>query len=471
MSSLKKGGMSTIKSHLPYHIMVKPIGPICNLDCKYCFYLEKENLYPETHNFSMSDELLEKFVREYIESQDGPEISFAWQGGEPTLMGVDFFRKVVQFQDRFSNGRQISNAFQTNGKLLNDAWCEFLAERNFLVGLSVDGPRELHDRYRVDKGGKPTFDRVMHGLEYLEKHSVEFNTLTVVNRHNSQRPLEVYRFLKGIGSKFHQFIPIVERLPDEEDKAIKLKLGEPPEAGHADTDVRVTEWTVVPRQFGEFLVKIFDEWVRADVGDIFVQMFDVALGNWMQVGSGLCIFAERCGRALAMEHNGDLYSCDHYVYPRYRLGNVMDQSLGDMVNSSCQRKFGNDKFDTLPAYCMECEVRFACNGECPKQRFLQTPTGEPGLNYLCAGYKRFFKHIDPCMRTMAELIAQNRTPREIMVNSEFAGTMAARERTSTGPEGPKKRGKSSTIIIPGQPHSRNAPCPCGSGKKFKNCCG
>jgi len=394
--------------------MVKPIGPTCNLRCRYCFYLEKENLYPQQRDFRMTDQVLETFVRDYIASQEAEEISFAWQGGEPTLLGVEFFRKVVALQKRYCDGRQISNAFQTNGILLDDEWCEFLAEHNFLVGLSIDGPRELHDRYRVDRGGKPTFDRVMRGLEHLQKHKVEFNTLTVVNRYNAKRPLEVYRFLKAIGSQFHQFIPIVERLPDAEDRAIHLKLGEPPLAGSGDVDLRVTEWTVEPRQFGEFLVKIFDEWVRHDVGEVFVQMFDVALGNWMQVGSGLCIFAERCGRALAMEHNGDLYSCDHYVYPRYRLGNIMNQPLSEMVESDFQRKFGNDKFDTLPNYCMECEVRFACNGECPKQRFLKAPTGEPGLNYLCAGYKRFFKHIDPYMRTMASLIHQHRAPKEIM---------------------------------------------------------
>ena len=402
---------SSISAARPFHVLTKPIGPICNLECKYCFYLEKEKLYPGEDSWRMSDAVLEKYVREYIRSQPVAEINFAWQGGEPTLLGVDFFRKVVALQKKFADGKTISNAIQTNGTLLDDEWCEFLAAEKFLVGLSVDGPRELHDRYRVDKNQKPTFDKVMRGLEFLKKHRVDFNTLTVVNRANSQSPLEVYRFLKSIGSEFLQFIPLVERTGNPE---TSLPLAEPPLPNDAPTSSSVTEWSVRAEDYGHFLCAIFDEWVRRDVGTTFVQLFDTALGNWMGLGSSLCVFAEKCGAALAIEHNGDLYSCDHYVYPRYKLGNVMNHSLGAMLNSPAQIKFGNDKLDALPKFCRACEVRFACNGECPKHRFIATPDGEAGLNYLCPAYKKFFDHIDPHMKTMARLLQAERAPSEIM---------------------------------------------------------
>lgn len=427
--------------------MSKPIGPICNLDCKYCFYLEKEKLFPTTENFRMSDDVLDRYIRQYIEAQSVSEISFAWQGGEPTLLGVDFFRRVVELQRRYADGKVIHNALQTNGVLLDDEWGAFLAENHFLVGLSLDGPRELHDRYRVDKWQQPTFDRVMRGLGFLKKHRVEFNTLTVVNHANSQQPLAVYRFLKEVGSGFLQFIPLVERKPDAEAKAMGLELSAPPPGGGARVSTPVTSWSVESRQYGEFLVAIFDEWVRYDVGKVFVQLFDVALGNWMGLGSSLCVFAETCGAALAIEHNGDLYSCDHYVYPHYKLGNILNQSLGDMVNAPAQLQFGRDKLETLPRYCLECEVRFACNGECPKHRFIRAPDGEPGLNYLCAGYKHFFTHIDPFMRIMAELIAAGRPAATIMQ------LIAAQERDAQWARAP-----------------RNGPCPCGSGRKYKQCC-
>lgn len=398
----------------PFHVMTKPVGPICNLDCTYCFYLEKEKLFGRTEKFRMSPALLDKYIREYIQSQSGPEISFAWQGGEPTLLGVDFFRKVVALQREYSDGRPISNAFQTNGTLLNDEWGEFLHESRFLVGLSVDGPAELHDAYRVDKRQKPTFDRVMRGLEYLQKHKVEYNTLTVVNRKNSKHPLKVYKFLTGIGSTYLQFIPLVERKPNDAAKEWGLDLAAPPDAEDEAEHAMVTSWSVTPVAYGDFLIKIFNHWVKQDVGRIFVQVIDVALGNWMGLGSGLCVFAEKCGRALALEHNGDLYSCDHFVYPKYKLGNLMNQTLGSMVDSPQQVKFGSDKLDTLPRYCIECPVRFACNGECPKHRFLKTPDGEPGLNYLCAGYKKFFTHVDPYMRIMSDLLRDRRPAADIM---------------------------------------------------------
>jgi uncharacterized protein len=443
-ASLDKPG--EVPNRRAFHVMTKPIGPICNLDCKYCYYLEKEKLFPANERFAMPDRVLEEYIRQHIEAQSSTEISFAWQGGEPTLLGMNFFRKVVAFQAKYAHGRTIRNALQTNGTLLNDEWGEFLQMHRFLVGLSIDGPRDLHDTYRVDKKQNPTFDRVMGGLAVLKKHRVEFNTLTVVNRANSKRPLEVYRFLKEIGSCYIQFIPLVERVADQVGHAGERGLVPPPASGE-DVAVRpVTAWSVDARQYGNFLVEIFEEWVRHDVGRIFVQLFDVALGNWMGLGSSLCIFAEKCGAALALEHNGDLYSCDHYVYPQYQLGNILNRSLGEMANSPEQRHFGGQKFATLPNYCRKCDVRFACHGECPKNRFIDTPDGEPGLNYLCPGYKHFFRSIDPHMKTMVELLKARRAPAEIM------GVLRERDR-KTGQRAIR----------------RNDPCPCGSGRKFKHC--
>ncbi len=394
--------------------MTKPIGPLCNLDCKYCFYLEKEKMFPVGEKFRMSDELLESYIRQYTEGQETPEVSFAWQGGEPTLMGVSFFRKVVELQARYAGGKRVTNALQTNGTLLDDEWCEFLEATGFLVGLSIDGPEDLHDRFRVDKSGKPSFSKVMRGLDLLKKHGCEFNTLTVVNRANSKESLRVYRFLKEIGSRFMQFIPLVERVAHGTDAGFPGDLAPPPLVEAAGDELPVTSWSVRPEEYGGFLCDIFDEWVRRDVGRYYVQIFDVALGIWAGVGSGLCVFSDKCGTALAMEHNGDVYSCDHFVYPKYHLGNLLNQSLREMVDSAWQRKFGADKEGTLPDYCRRCDVRFACNGECPKHRFLKTPDGEPGLNYLCAAYKRLFYHIDPHMRFMTGLLQQRRAPAEIM---------------------------------------------------------
>lgn len=409
--------------------MTKPIGSLCNLDCKYCFYLEKENLYPDTRNFRMPRPVLEAYVRHYIESQpaDAPEIPFAWQGGEPTLLGIPFFEEVVELQRRYASGRKVSNAFQTNGSLLNDDWGRFLHDNGFLVGLSIDGPRDLHDAYRVDKGQRPTFDRVMRGLEVLHRHKVEFNTLTTVHRENSRRPLDVYRFLRSIGSGFIQFIPIVERKAGSAESSLGLWLAGPPDPanpggttrapGNEDSDAEnqvVTAWSVRAERYGEFLCTIFDEWVSRDVGNVFIQIVDVTLGNFMNLGSGLCVFSERCGAALALEHNGDLYSCDHYVYPKYRLGNLLSQPLGQMVDSAFQQGFGNAKADALPPYCRSCEVRFACHGECPKHRFIRTPDGDPGLNYLCPAYKRFFRHVAPAMRTMESLLRAGHPAAAIM---------------------------------------------------------
>jgi uncharacterized protein len=411
---MRDGGGVQVKRS--FHVLAKPIGPICNLDCAYCFYLEKERLYPGEHTWAMNDAVLESYVRQYIQSQETSEIHFAWQGGEPTLLGVQFFLRVVELQRQYSDGKRIFNALQTNGTLLDDEWCDFFARHGFLIGLSVDGPAPLHDVYRVCKNGEATFEQVMRGLDFLVKHGVDFNTLTVVHHANSQRPMEVYQFLKQIGSSFLQFIPLVERVEQTTPLRVRgMTLAEPPRSGLPhDTQTAVTPWSVDPNQYGLFLCEIFDHWVRHDVGQVFVQMFDVALGNWMGLGSALCVFAEKCGSALAIEHNGDLYSCDHYVYPHYRLGNILDQHLGAMATSTQQQQFGNDKLQKLPQYCRKCEVRFACNGECPKHRFMRTPDGEPGLNFLCAAYKRFFHHVDPYMRTMGQLLQSDRPAHQIM---------------------------------------------------------
>jgi uncharacterized protein len=439
---IPSGGPAT--KPLSFHIMTKPTGPICNLDCKYCFYLEKEKLYPSYSGWKMPDDVLDNYVRQYIEGQAAETISFAWQGGEPTLLGVDFFRRSVALQAKYACGKRIDNAFQTNGVLLDDEWGEFLVQNKFLVGLSIDGPRELHDRYRVDKGGQPTFERVMRGLNVLKKHGVDFNTLTVVGRHNSRQPMEVYRFLKEIGSGFMQFIPIVERIAKHPDDA-GLVLIAPSATGGA----RVSEWSVEPLDFGNFLCTIFDEWVRHDVARYYVQIFDVALELWLGLPASLCVFRETCGSAMAMEHNGDLYSCDHFVYPENKLGNIMQSPIESLVGSPQQTKFGLDKRDTLPRYCRECDVRFACNGECPKHRFIHTPDGEAGLNYLCAGYKLFFHHIDPYMRFMANELRHRRAPANVMQWARERQILEARQ----------------------NPPGRNELCPCGSGLKYKKCCG
>ena len=392
--------------------MAKPIGPICNLDCTYCYYLEKEKLFPKGENFRMKPEVLESYIRQYCESQSSPEIMFAWQGGEPTLLGVDYFRRIVDLEKKYAGGRPVHNALQTNGTNLDREWCRFFRENGFLIGLSIDGPRTLHDTYRVDKGQKPTFERVMHGLALLKKHEVEFNTLTVVNASNVKHPLKVYDFLRETGSGYIQFIPLVERLPAGGGGKHGLALAEPPEPGQPPSPV--TRWSVNSGLYGDFLIEIFDQWVRRDVGRIFVQMFDVSLGIWSGAGAGLCIFLENCGQALAIEHNGDLFSCDHFVYPKYRLGNVMNDSLGAMVNSDRQAEFGQAKSGNLPKFCRECDVNFACNGECPKHRFIKTPDGEDGLNYLCPAYKKFFHHVDPVMKQMTAFLHAGRAPAEIM---------------------------------------------------------
>ena len=392
-----------------FHVIAKPAGPICNLDCHYCFYLEKEKLYPGKAQLRMSPQVLEEYICQYISAQASPEVAFTWQGGEPTLMGLEFFEQAVVLQEKHAQGKRITNALQTNAVLIDDRWAEFLARHRFLVGVSIDGPEELHNRFRPFKGGRGSFDDVLRGLRCLQRAGAEFNTLTAVNRVNSHHPLEVYRFLKEIGSQYLQFMPVVERTATQP-TAEGLSLVTPAFAGEA----AVTEWSVEPLQYGKFLCEIFDEWVQHDVARVFVQLFDVALENWLGMTPALCVFRETCGAALAVEHNGDLYSCDHFVYPEHRLGNILQTPMASLVNSTQQANFGNAKRDTLPQYCRDCDVRFACQGECPQHRFILTPDGEAGLNYLCAGYKHFFSHIDPYMKFMAAELKARRPPANVM---------------------------------------------------------
>jgi len=394
--------------------MAKPAGPDCNLACTYCFYLEKEALFDEAPKHRMSDEVLEAYIKQYCESQNTPEILFAWQGGEPTLRGIEFFEKAVSLQRKYAAGRPVQNAFQTNGILINNDWCKFFARENFLVGLSLDGPRHIHDKFRVDRGGKPTFDKVMKTLKLMKAHRVEFNSLTCVTRQSAPHALEIYRFLKKSGVKFMQFIPIIERKPDDAAERLGLKLALPPDLADDDNDDRVMPWTVQPKQYGQFLIDVFDEWVRHDVGNYFVQLFDVALNGFMGMPPPLCIFAERCGNAMIIEHTGDLYACDHFVYPDFLLGNILETPMAELAHSEKQQKFGNDKFDQLSETCKKCDVFFVCHGECPKHRFVNTPDGEPGLSWLCEGYKMFFHHIGPTMQKMAGLLRAKRPAADIM---------------------------------------------------------
>lgn len=414
-----------------FHVMVKPRGSICNLDCQYCFYLKKENLYPGA-GFRMSDGLLEEFTRQYIESQPAPEITFAWQGGEPTLMGLPFYRKAVELQQKYRRaGMVIHNALQTNGTLVDEEWCRFLHEQNFLVGLSIDGPEQLHNVYRLDKGGRSVFKQVMRAAELLAKHKVEFNTLTCVSAANAAHGLEVYRFLRdqvpAEGARFIQFIPIVER-----DNVTGFQQGG-----------KVTRRSVSGELYGRFLIDVFDEWARRDIGQVYVQIFDAALAAWHGQHPGLCIFEETCGQALALEFNGDLYACDHYVEPDYALGNITQVPLVKLASAKTQVAFGRAKQGALPGYCRACEVRFVCNGGCPKDRILRTPEGEPGLNYLCAGYKSFFTYIDRPMKVMSALLRAQRAPAEMM-------RMLANE-------------------VPLRDLPNGAACPCGSGKPVESC--
>lgn len=391
----------------PIYVMAKPVGALCNLDCKYCYYLDKEELYKNRKNNRMSEELLEQFTREYIEAQPTPHVLFTWHGGETLIRGLDFFRKALFFQRKYARGREITNTLQTNGILLNDEWCRFFKDNNFLIGISIDGPKHCHDVYRTDKGGHGTFDKVMAGIELLKKHNVEFNILSVVNNYNVKYPLEVYNFFKSTGTQFIQFSPVVERAGERTDG---LKLLAP-----GDTqNTKVTDWSVDALEYGKFMSTIFDEWVRNDVGRVYVQMFDSTLACLIGENPGVCIYAKTCGHASAMEFNGDVYACDHFVFPENKLGNIKQKSLVSMMLSEQQMKFGRDKKDTLPNQCKSCEFLNLCNGECPKNRIIKTADGEPGLNYLCSGLKYYFNHVMPYMKYMANELMNQRPPANIM---------------------------------------------------------
>jgi uncharacterized protein len=437
-----------------FHLLAKPTGAVCNLDCRYCFFLSKEALYPGSR-FRMADDLLELYIKQLLEAHRGEEeVTVAWQGGEPTLMGLDFYVRSVELVEKHRRpGQRVLHTMQTNGTKLDDAWCAFFKQHGFLIGLSVDGPKEIHDTYRVNKGGAGSFDQVMRGWEALRRHEVDFNILCTVHAANAGHPLEVYRFFRDeLKAEFVQIIPIVERATQETLPVANQGWSERPGSArplYTQHGHLLTERSVEPEQYGRFLIAIFEEWVRRDVGKVFVQMFDVALASWVGMHT-LCIFSPTCGNALALEHNGDLYSCDHFVEPDFLLGNIRDTNMSDLVASPRQRQFGRDKQDTLPRYCRECEVRFACHGGCPKDRFITTPDGEPGLNYLCPGYKMFFRHIDRPMRGMADLIRRGRYADEIMRWYASEDARLAQAFAKAG---------------------RNDPCPCGSGLKFKHCHG
>jgi uncharacterized protein len=405
------------------HLMAKPIGPLCNLDCGYCFYLEKESAFPPRERFRMSDDVLEAYVQRYIAAQPAPEVEFTWQGGEPTLMGLEFFERAVSLQRKFSQGKRIRNTLQTNGTLLDDAWGIFLKRENFLVGVSLDGPRALNDAARLDKKGNSSYDNTVRGLEILSHHGVDFNVLVTVSSVNVDHPLEIYRHLKSLGAHFIQFNPVVERVASPKEAVIGLhfavppaltKLKAPQAVALGEPDPAVTSQSVSALAYGEFLCAVFDEWVRQDVGTVYVMNFEWALASWCQLPAGACIFSARCGKAAIVEHDGSVYACDHFTYPQYRLGNLAVDDLNAMMQSPAQEAFGAAKETTLPSDCLRCEFRFACNGECPKNRFMKTADGEPGLNYLCAGYKAYFRHITPAMNLMASLLGEARPASDVM---------------------------------------------------------
>lgn len=386
------------------HVVVKPVGPACNLRCEYCFYLEKKALFACGDDFRMSDAVLSAFIRNYVESQTTPVVEFVWQGGEPTLAGIDFYRRVIELQEPYAGQKTITNSLQTNGMLLDDEWCAFLKKNNFMVGISLDGPKEIHDRYRRDHAGNGTFDRVMHGLKLLQKHGVDYNVMATVARETARNPLDVYSFFRDAGVKFIQFVPVIERIPAALDRELGLQLSSPAALAHEESNCEITSWTVIPEEYGDFLIAVYEEWVSHDVGKLFVMNFEWALNAWIGNPSPVCIHAKQCGRSVVLEHNGDVFACDHYVYPLYLLGNIMSDNLSEMVGKSLQSGFGVAKESALPSRCRECEVLAACQGGCPKQRFQMSPQGEPGLHYLCDGYKKFFVHIRKYLRAMATLL-------------------------------------------------------------------
>ena len=391
----------------PLYVMLKPAGAHCNLACKYCYYLEKNNLYQNSHRHLMSDEMLEQFTREYIEAQTMPQVLFTWHGGEPLMRSIDFYKKALTLQKKYAHGKQIDNVIQTNGTLLTDEWCEFFAKNHWLVGISIDGPQEYHDHYRVTPAGKPSWEKVMQGISLLKKHRVEWNAMAVANAYNAEHPLEFYHFFRDNGCQYLQFTPIVERLTEHEDGRTLASLAD-------DREIPLADASVTPQQWGNFLCTIFDDWVRHDVGKTFVEIFDCTLANWMGVLPGICAYSKECGHAGVMEHNGDVYSCDHFVFPEYKLGNIREQSLIDMLYGEKQQAFSRLKHTSLPRQCKECDMEFACHGECPKNRFEKDKYGEPGLNYLCQGYYQYYTHVAPYMDFMKRELLAQRPPANIM---------------------------------------------------------
>lgn len=391
----------------PLYVMLKPAGAHCNLACKYCYYLEKNNLYDKSHRHIMSDEMLEQFTREYIEAQTMPQVLFTWHGGEPLMRSIDFYKKALTLQKKYARGRRIDNVIQTNGTMLTDEWCEFFAQNNWLVGISIDGPQEYHDHYRLTTTENPSWQKVMHGIELLKKHHVEWNAMAVVNAYNADHPLEFYHFFKDNGCQYLQFTPIVERLTKHQDGRTLASLAD-------DKEIPLADFSVTPEQWGNFLCAIFDEWVRNDVGKMFVEIFDCTLANWMGVLPGICAYSKNCGHAGVMEHNGDVYSCDHFVFPEYKLGNIRDHTLIEMLYGDKQHAFSRLKHTSLPRQCKECDMEFACHGECPKNRFEKDKYGEPGLNYLCKGYYQYYSHVAPYMDFMKRELQAQRPPANIM---------------------------------------------------------
>lgn len=391
----------------PLYVMLKPASAHCNLACKYCYYLEKNKLYPTAQRHLMSDEMLEQFTREYIEAQTMNQVLFTWHGGEPLLRSIDFYRKALSLQQKYAGGRRIDNVIQTNGTLLTDEWCEFFAQNHWLVGISIDGPQPDHDHYRLTAAGKPSWKKVMQGIKLLKKHGVEWNAMAVVNAYNANHPLEFYRFFKENGCQFLQFTPIVERQTRHEDGRTLASLAD-------KNEIPLSEASVTPEQWGYFLCAIFDEWVRKDVGKIFVEIFDCTLANWMGISPGICAYSKECGHAGVMEHNGDVYSCDHFVFPEYKLGNIRDHSLIDMLYGEQQQEFSRLKHSSLPRQCKECDMEFACHGECPKNRFMKDKYGDSGLNYLCPGYYHYYQHVAPYMDYMKQELMAQRPPSNIM---------------------------------------------------------
>ncbi len=391
----------------PLYVMLKPAGAHCNLACKYCYYLEKNNLYQNSHRHLMSDEMLEQFTREYIEAQTMPQVLFTWHGGEPLMRSIDFYKKALALQKKYAHGKQIDNVIQTNGTLLTDEWCEFFAKNHWLVGISIDGPQEYHDHYRMTPAGKPSWEKVMQGISLLKKHRVEWNAMAVVNAYNAEHPLEFYHFFRDNGCQYLQFTPIVERLTKHEDGRTLASIAD-------DREIPLADASVTPQQWGNFLCTIFDDWVRHDVSKTFVEIFDCTLANWMGVLPGICAYSKECGHAGVMEHNGDVYSCDHFVFPEYKLGNIREQSLIDMLYGEKQQAFSRLKHTSLPRQCKECDMEFACHGECPKNRFEKDKYGEPGLNYLCQGYYQYYTHVSPYMDFMKRELLAQRPPANIM---------------------------------------------------------